>query len=112
VSSYEAAVELHVYEAEPGEWRAQGVGAPVFVFAGTLPELEVEAARILSNYLDWIAERRPDREAFRHQCDQLGFEVQFSDAPRRRPEGVYFISRRGIPAQKVTVLLQGTLVDD
>ena len=112
MSSYEATVELEVYEAEPGEWRAQGIDAPVFVFAGSLQELEVEAARILTNYIDWISESRPGREAFRSQCDTLGFEVQFTDASGEQPQRVFFVSRRGIPAQRVTVLVQGTLLGD
>lgn len=111
MSSYEATVELQVYETEPGEWRAQAADAPVFVFAGSLPELEVETARILANYLNWISESRPGREAFQRQCHQLGFEVQFTDATRPQAGNVFFISRRGVPAQRVTVLLQGTILD-
>ena len=97
--------------------------APVFVFeagregkrgprpARSLQELEVEAARILTNYVDWISENRQGKEAFQRQCDELGFEIQFTDASEEQSQRVFFISRRGIPAQRVTVLLQGTLLD-
>ena len=112
MNSYEATLDLQVYETEPGEWRAQAVGAPVFVFAGSRQELEVEAARVLTNYIDWISENRPDRDAFQRQCHQLGLEVQFTGSSEEQPQRVLFISRKGIPEQKVTVLLQGTLLGD
>ena len=118
MSAYELTVDFETYEVEPGEWRAKGVKAPVFVFASSPKELEVETARVLTNYVDWISKNRPDKESFERQCKALGFsfyslgdDVEVNKKSLR----VYFVvgfsakPKRRIYEHRITAVLQGSL---
>ena len=116
MSTYELTADFETYEVEPGEWRAKGVAAPVFVFASSPRELEIETARVLANYVDWISRNRPDAESFERQCTELGFNVHSvgDDVELQSPSVCFVVgfsakSKRRIYDQRVTAVLRGRL---